>query len=259
MLHGRKKRLLPGAWASEVIDLTDLAMRLLHPATQGLLLGVLSLTCVLARRPRAALGLGIVALAWVWIASTPALAMSLRATLAAPPDDGRVRADAIVVLGGDTLPMGDWARTRTRAGKGLALWRTGRAPLMLVSGSDQAKQLAEGYAVSGVPAERLLVEGASDNTRENARDSATILRSHGARSILLVTSSIHMRRASGAFRQQGIDVVPVPVPEAYAAMADAPAWLPRRDALTLTARCLREHVALWAYGERHWMRDGVDG
>lgn len=236
-------------------DLTDLATRLLHPAMQALLLGVLSLACVLARRPRAALSFGVVALGWVWIASMPAVAMSLRGTLAAPPDDGRARADAIVVLGGDILPMVDWARTRTRAGKGLALWRAGRAPLMLVSGSDQAKQLAEGYAVSGIPADRLLVEGASDNTRENALDSAAILRSHGARSILLVTSSIHMRRAAGAFRQEGMTVIPVPVPENYTAMADAPAWLPRRDALSLTARCLREYVALWVYGRRHWMQE----
>jgi len=239
-------------------DLTDLATRLLHPALQGLLLGVLSLVLVLARRPRAALSVGVLALGWVWIAAMPAVAMSLRATLAVPPDDGHSRADAIVVLGGDVLPVGDWARSRTRAGKGLALWRAGRAPLMLVSGSDQAKPLAEGYAVSGIPADRLLVDGASDNTRENASDSASILRSRGVRSILLVTSSIHMRRAAGAFRQQGVEVVPVPVPEAYAAMADAPGWLPRRDALTLTARCVREYVALWVYRQRHWIPERRD-
>lgn len=234
-------------------DLTDLATHLLHPAVQGLLLGVLSLVLVLAHRPRAALLSGAIALAWVWIASMPAVAMSLRATLAAPPDDGRAHAGAIVVLGGGVLPVGDWERTRSRAGKGLALWRAGRAPLGLVSGSDQATQLAEGYALSGIPAARLLVEGASDNTHENARDSAAMLASRDVRSILLVTSSIHMRRAEGAFVRQGLLVVPVPVREDYAAMAEAPPWLPRRDALTLTARCLREYVALWVYHQRGWI------
>jgi len=62
-----------------------------------------------------------------------------------------------------------------------------------------------------------------------------------------------MRRAAASFRRQGLDVWPEPVPEAYGAMAGAPAWLPRRDALTLSARCLREYVALWVYHQRDWI------
>jgi hypothetical protein len=33
----------------------------------------------------------------------------------------------------------------------------------------------------------------------------------------------------------------------------APSWLPRRDALTLTARCLHEYVAVWIYRQRGWI------
>lgn len=236
-----------------VTFLTDIATRLLHPAVQALLLGLLCLGLVLGRRPRTALAAAVVAVAWAWIAATPAFALALRGRLATPPQTAHPRADAIVVLGGGVLPVRDWARTRTRAGRGLALWREGRASWVLVSGSDQAKPLAEGYAISGIPANRLLIDGASDNTHENARDSASLLAAHDVRSILLVTSSIHMRRAAASFRRQGLDVWPEPVPEAYGAMAGAPAWLPRRDALTLSARCLREYVALWVYHQRDWI------
>lgn len=234
-------------------EVSDIATRLLHPAVQALLLGVLAAACVLLHRPRTALVSACVALAWIWLASTPALALALRAKLATPPPGGHPRADAIVVLGGGALPPGGWSRVTTRAGTGLSLWRQDRAPLLLVSGRDQARQLAEGYTLSGVPGRQLLVEGDSENTRENARDSALLLRSRGIDDVLLVTSSIHMRRAAAAFRKQGIAVSPAPVAEPLASLAAAPPWLPRREALTMSARCLREYVALWVYRERDWI------
>jgi uncharacterized SAM-binding protein YcdF (DUF218 family) len=236
-----------------VVDFVDIAASLLHPAVQALLLGALSVTLVLLRKPVPALAIGIVAVAWIWIASTPALALALRGALATPPSLTQPRADAIVVLGGGKLPVDDWSRATTRAGTGLTLWREGFAPVLLVSGSDQASQLAEGYKISGVPLRDLRVEASSTNTHENARNSAAILRANGSTDILLVTSAIHMRRAAGAFRHEGVTVSPVPAADAHAMLAKAPAWLPRRDALTLTARCLREYVALWIYRERGWI------
>jgi uncharacterized SAM-binding protein YcdF (DUF218 family) len=233
--------------------LMDIAARLLHPAVQALLLGGVSMTLVLLRRPMPALASALVALAWIWIASTPALALALRGTLATPAPSLHPHVDAIVVLGGGKLPIDDWSRTTTRAGTGLTLWREGLAPLLLVSGGDQASQLAEGYEVSGVPADDLRIEAGSKNTHENARNSARILRENGSSDILLVTSAIHMRRAAAAFRHEGVTVSPVPAADAHARLASAPSWLPRRDALTLTARCLREYAALWIYRQRGWI------
>jgi uncharacterized SAM-binding protein YcdF (DUF218 family) len=97
------------------------------------------------------------------------------------------------------------------------------------------------------------VEGTSENTHENARNSAAILRAGGLSEVLLVTSAIHMRRAAGCFRHEGIVVSPVPADDGHAKLTAVPAWLPRRDALTLTARCLREYVALWVYHWRGWI------
>ncbi|HEY4291451.1 YdcF family protein [Luteibacter sp.] len=235
-----------------MIEFLDLAVKLVHPAVQALLLGVLSLFFVFKRRPVPAAWLGAIALTWLWLASTPALALALKGTLATPQQDRPTQADAIVVLGGGLLPRADWSQPTTRAGKGLTLWRDGYAPLLLVSGSDQALMLAEGYAAAGVPTRDLRVERTSRNTHENARNSAALLASSGASDILLVTSAIHMRRAAASFRKEGVNVSPIPTPDPYSVLLLAPRWLPRRDALSLTARCLREQLALWVYHLRGW-------
>lgn len=231
--------------------------RLLHPAVQALLLALLAAGCVLARRPRIALMAGLFAVAWIWIASTPLLALHLRQALVLPMEKPVQRTDAIVVLGGGRIPAGRWADSGTRAGTGLGLWREGYAPRLFVSGSDQARKLADGYAYFGVPHDEIGVEAVSRNTHENARNTAALLRGDGLHDILLVTSPIHMRRAAGAFRHEGIGVTPVPADDDDDAMlVDATGWLPRREALTLTARCLREYVALWVYARRGWLDAG---
>jgi uncharacterized SAM-binding protein YcdF (DUF218 family) len=235
---------------SEAVDIVG---RLTHPAVQGLLLALLSTALVLWRRPRTAALAAALALAWIWIASTPALALHLRDGLATVPGSSTPHADAIVVLGGGKLPVTDWSRTTTRAGRGLTLWRDGFAPLLLVSGSDQADDLARGFTLSGVPGGDLRVERRSVNTHENARNSAAMLKADGLSDVLLVTSAIHMRRAAGCFRHEGIVVTPVPAEDGHGKLVVAPGWLPRRDALTLTARCLREYLALWFYHRRGWM------
>ena len=234
-------------------EAADIVGRLTHPAVQGLLLALLSTALVLWRRPRAAVSAAALALAWIWVASTPVLALRLREGLATVATPATPHADAIVVLGGGKLPVSDWSRTTTRAGRGLTLWRDGFAPLLLVSGSDQADDLARGFTLSGVPGADLRVENSSVNTHENARNSASILRASGLSAVLLVTSAIHMRRAAGCFRHEGITVSPVPADDGHAKLAVAPAWVPRRDALTLTARCLREYLALMVYHWRGWM------
>ena len=236
-----------------LIEFLDMAARLTHPAVQALLLGVLSLVLVFRQRPMPAACVGFVALVWLWVASTPALALALRSTLAVPEQEHPTRADAIVVLGGETLPRIDWTQPTTRAGKGLTLWRAGYAPLLLVSGRDQARTLAESYAAAGVPMHDLRMEATSRNTHENARNSAALLASSGASDILLVTSAIHMPRAAAAFRKEGIRVSPVPAADADERLLRVPRWLPRRDALSVTARCLRERLALWVYHLRGWV------
>lgn len=252
MLVARARIAVP-CKAFRVWDLTHSAARLLHPAVQALLLGVLATGLVLLRKPRAALVAALVAAGWIGFASTPWLALTLRESLLAETPAPLQPADAIVVLGGGKLPVYHWLRTNTRAGEGFALWHAGLAPVLLVSGSDQAVTLARELQAAGIPPGALRVEAASTNTHENAHESAALLRAEGRTDLLLVTSAIHMQRAAGAFRHEGLRVVPAVVDEEYALLSAATPWVPRREALTLTARCLREHVALWLYRRRGWI------
>jgi uncharacterized SAM-binding protein YcdF (DUF218 family) len=54
------------------------------------------------------------------------------------------------------------------------------------------------------------IEGTSENTAENARFSASLLRQYDVHRILLVTDAMHMPRASVAFKRTGLDVVAAP-------------------------------------------------
>ncbi|HMN38615.1 MAG TPA: YdcF family protein [Hyphomicrobium sp.] len=63
----------------------------------------------------------------------------------------------------------------------------------------------------GVMPERLILEGRSRNTFENAVFTRDLVAPQPGTVWLLVTSASHMPRAVGAFRQVGFDVLPFPV------------------------------------------------
>ena len=66
------------------------------------------------------------------------------------------------------------------------------------------------YLVSiGIPDSVILVDSVSDNTRENALNSAAILTNTiPGGNCLLITTALHMPRAEGCFRKAGVDVTP---------------------------------------------------
>lgn len=107
------------------------------------------------------------------------------------------RADVIVVLAGDP---------GERVAHAVALYRKGVAPVLLLSGGPIGDttwaELMRRQAMSlGVPESALRVQGRSTSTTEDARFSAEILSSLGARRVCVVTSSYHSRRAVRAFRK----------------------------------------------------------
>jgi uncharacterized SAM-binding protein YcdF (DUF218 family) len=69
------------------------------------------------------------------------------------------------------------------------------------------------YLVSiGIPDSVIFVDSVSDNTHQNAANSAGILKQIApGGDYLLITSAIHMRRAAGCFRKEGLQVTPYPV------------------------------------------------
>lgn len=168
------------------------------------------------RRPRAGFGLAWAGLAVIWLSSTPAILDLLVKPLEAVPvlqERDLARAQAIVILGaGHHRYMPDYggpipnrlALERLRYGARLA-HRSG-LPVMV---SGEAGVMAESLQKDFGLVPRWL-EGDSLDTAENARYSAKLLRSAGIGRIVLVTHAAHMRRASGEFAAQRIDVIPAP-------------------------------------------------
>lgn len=99
---------------------------------------------------------------------------------------------------------------------GLKLYRQGKVEKLLITGGSSKlinRKFKEGknvehYLLSiGFPKEALVVEPEARNTHENAVYSKDLLKElgYGDQSVVLITSAIHMRRATACFVKQGIN------------------------------------------------------
>jgi uncharacterized SAM-binding protein YcdF (DUF218 family) len=135
-------------------------------------------------------------------------------------------ADAVVVLTGvtairksphDRVYLGHGADRVTYA---LWLYRAGRARRIIISGGSgailsvantEAKELATVLRLAAVPKQDILLEERSRNTRENAKFTKQLLAKHpDIKSLILVTSGFHERRALGCFAKVGLHPQPFP-------------------------------------------------
>lgn len=96
-------------------------------------------------------------------------------------------------------------------------YRNGKIQRIVVSGGPanylepwaKESEIIKGlYLMCEIPNEDVLIEDESLNTYQNARNSKAILDSLGEDRFLLITSSMHMRRALACFEKQGIQVQP---------------------------------------------------
>ena len=109
--------------------------------------------------------------------------------------DSLEKADAIVVLTGN-----GWERTKFA----VTLYQQGWAPLLLmvgVTGSRPAPEMAEFAQKHGVPESHVIVDAASKNTRQNAKQVARLAAAKGWKKIILVTSPHHQLRAHLTFQK----------------------------------------------------------
>jgi len=136
-----------------------------------------------------------------------------------PPAPPPEPAPAIVVLGAgvDGGVLTDASLRRVLGG--VALFRRGLAPLIVMLGPGHDPEGSEAEVRVrlakdlGVPASALLADARGLTTRDEARVCWEDLAPRGARRILLVTGSEHVPRAAALFRRAGFDVVPAPVDE----------------------------------------------
>jgi uncharacterized SAM-binding protein YcdF (DUF218 family) len=98
-----------------------------------------------------------------------------------------------------------------------------------------------------VPQAAIRIEKDSLNTADNAQLTAQQLRAEGIRSVLLVTSAAHMRRALRNFEKVGVSAIPAPTDHE---VIDRPfglyRFLPEAGALKRSAAFLHEIVGYWA-------------
>ncbi len=143
-------------------------------------------------------------------------------------DDGAVKADAIVVLGGD-----GFGTRIVRAGE---LAKIGYSSRVLVSGPENLighdTDVTVVYASrKGYPAslfEPVPLPRDVSSTRAEVRYLGRLLRDQGVQSIDLVTSNYHTRRAAWLWRKEnpGIRVNAVPAPDPY---FSPEAWFNNRE------------------------------
>lgn len=109
------------------------------------------------------------------------------------PQDSTSPADAIVVVSG--------GQTQTRAKHGIELYKKDLAPKIIFSGAalddgpSNAREMAALARRSGVPESAIVIDEDAKTTYENAVNSKRILDENKAKSIILVTSPYHQRRA----------------------------------------------------------------
>jgi uncharacterized SAM-binding protein YcdF (DUF218 family) len=132
--------------------------------------------------------------------------------------------DAGIVLGGGMVTIDTQYDRMTFHGntdrmlQALKLYKDGKIKSMMFSsgsGSLVYRDMLEAALIRRfllkieVPDSVIMVDSLSDNTHENAVNSAKILKQKfpGGK-FLLITSSMHMRRAIACFRNEGVEVTP---------------------------------------------------
>lgn len=215
------------------------------------------------RRLAAAVHFALGALLWLLSVSPGAdlLVRGLEAPYEAVRDP---RGDVIVLLGGGVrggapdlsgtgAPSDEmWGRIVTAA----RLQKRLGVPVIVSGGKVFPGKAAEAPIVKrilvdlGVPAERVVTEERSRDTRENASYTAAIARRAGYRDPVVVTSAYHMRRAAMEFRRAGLAATPCPAAfQTWAGKKYRPEdFLPDSSSLRWSSAAIREHAALLVYG-----------
>ncbi|WP_138074991.1 YdcF family protein [Hymenobacter jeollabukensis] len=193
------------------------------------LLGLL-LAALLTRRPARRRALLLTALLLLVIGTNNALVNEALLAWELPPLTLRQLGgpyDAGVLLTGigdgrksphDRVYLGRGADRLTNA---LWLYRAGRIRRIIISGGSGLLKGARGHTeahelyvllrLAGVPARDILLEERSRNTRENALYTKELLARHpDIKSLVLITSAFHQRRALGCFHRVGLRPAPFP-------------------------------------------------
>jgi uncharacterized SAM-binding protein YcdF (DUF218 family) len=123
-------------------------------------------------------------------------------------------ADVIVVMGAAQYDGTPSPQLAARLDHALELWKSGRAPLIAVTGGKRRGDRFTEAATSsrylrdrGVPADVIISEDIGHSTWESLSHLAPILRSRAIASAIVVTDSYHLQRSVLSLRQLDFVVV----------------------------------------------------
>jgi uncharacterized SAM-binding protein YcdF (DUF218 family) len=166
-------------------------------------------------------------------------------------EDPLERADAILVLSDDNY----YADRATRATE---VYRQGMAPIVVASGrrlrpyAGIAELMEHDLAERGVPKDKIVrVAHDADNTKDEAQALAHFAVERKWRSVIVVTSNYHTRRARYVFRHVFPAGLAVRVTGARDGDFDPEGWwLTRKSIKELTREVAGMAVAIWELGEK---------
>jgi uncharacterized SAM-binding protein YcdF (DUF218 family) len=259
--------------------LSKLLPPLLYPLGLACVCILLALV-TLWKRPRLSAGANVVALLLLLGCSNAWVSDALTKSLERQYVPGFLpSADAIVVLGGLLKPADsprlapDLGEPSDRIVYAAQLYRAGKAPWLICSGGraswrssgallpPESADMADLAHQLGVPKSAILEDPISLNTYENAVNVQQILQRHQLKTVLLVTSAIHMPRSIAIFRKQGIVATPAPTDfliadppsDGVPARLVALGILPDAERLQRVSHVFKEYLGLLVYRLRGWL------
>jgi uncharacterized SAM-binding protein YcdF (DUF218 family) len=171
-------------------------------------------------------------------------------------EDTLERSDAILVLSDDNF----YADRATRASQ---MYRQGLGPIVVASGrrlrpyAGIAELIEHDLIERGVPKDKILrVAHDSDNTREEAKALAQVAKQKKWRSVIVVTSNYHTRRARYIFSHIFPEDIKIRITGAHDDSFDPERWWEKRISIKELVREMAGMVvAIW---EQHSGSDVTD-
>ena len=201
---------------------------LAQPLSLSLLLLLVAVALFWWRRRRSGLAVAAAGLAVLGLSSFTSLGFAVIGPLEARferPAEMPAEVGTIVMLGGATVSRVSTTRgvpEMNEAGDRLSetlrlaqlypearILLSGGVGLMVPDSEPEAVTAQRFLQQLGIAPERLILEGDSRNTDENAALSRELLADRPG-AVVLVTSAFHMPRSVGLFRKQGIEVIAWP-------------------------------------------------
>jgi uncharacterized SAM-binding protein YcdF (DUF218 family) len=263
-----------------LIEIASALVKALLPGSMlfllvGVTIGVILLLTGRGRRTPAVAWLAGLAM-FYWVISLPIVPRTLEgwlgagyAPLASAAEAGGAR-HVVVLTGGAVSLHGldgtfDIPSTATayRLLEAERLYRLLEEPILILSGgpaggeqdgTPESESMKADLMERGVPGDKIWLDTESPDTHQQAIRVGERLQQEGVETFVLVTSQPHMRRAMGAFVDQGMTPIPSPAERGPSRSPDGPAqYLPSAEGLSESETAFREIFANVYYALRGWL------